>query len=318
MREKIMIIKTYAAYTAMLLIPTLVAFKVISRFKAISRLFVLLAMLILSILPMSTSAIVVMPEIRKTVVVSKTDITRISCEHGKISSINYAAGTGLTHKKHENAKNVILLFQQLVNGDKRALIDSKVNFLISCNNQYYPLILDPQLLNYQQTIRLDLPPQEIEARKTIKDFANKTTEQVLVDLIKKSRNSADAIQHNNIDTHAQHNSGGIQALDNNKDIQTSPNNELNSPDINTQSKAIYLGEVQLRLVNQFDVLGSYFQVKKFVVIANKTATTLTEKMFISTRLSNFQIAALSLDEHNLSADKNWTYLHVVINKGESR
>lgn len=296
----------------------------------------LLAILTLSILTTSAVAVTIMPEIRKTVTVSKTDITRISCEHGKIGSINYAAGTGLTHKKHENGKNVILLFQQLVNNDKRKLIDAKVNFLISCNNEYYPLILDPQMLNYQQTIRLDLPEQEIAAQRTMKDFNHKTREQVLLELIKRSRNSATDIQHNNIgntqtqsnnsntqiqsnngNTQTSHNNIGIQTQ-NNSNIQTHNNNALNAPNMNTQAKAIYLGDLQLKLVNQFDVIGSTFQVKKFVVISNKTAKTFTEKMFISTSLGKFQIAALSLDNYNLAADKNWTYLHVVLDRGALR
>lgn len=123
-----------------------------------------LKLLAVSLLFTQVYAINVMPEVRTTVSVSKTDINRISCQNGTISSVDYAANTGLTHNTHQNKKNIIILFQQLDDGRTRQIINSKVNMLIGCNDEYYPLILDPQEVD-SQSIFLQTSKLERQARK---------------------------------------------------------------------------------------------------------------------------------------------------------
>jgi hypothetical protein len=229
-----------------------------------------------------SNATTVLPEVRATVMVSKTDINRIECTNGVITSVDYAAGTGLIHKTHANGKNIILLFQQLDKGTSREVINSKVNILVGCNNEYYPLILDPQKVD-SQTIHLQISQIEIGAEKN-KQLIKQTREQVLISLIKRSRSTDFEDIQNNID--------GL-------------------------NQNIYINNYQLQLVGGVDIYGTNYQIKKFIVLSNNgsQSVALSEKQFISDKLSSFSIAALSLDDYELNQDKNWTALHVVIDKG---
>jgi hypothetical protein len=224
----------------------------------------------------------ILPEIRTTVAISKADINRITCQFGRITSIDYAAGTGLTHKTHENGKSIIFLFQQLDNGIERKLISSKVSLLVGCDSEYYSMILDPQEIE-SQTIFLQLPQSELSAKKIKKQNKNKSTEEIIVNLVKQSRK-----------------------------------NNLNQDSIfasKTNNKDIYIDKLQLKLISKNDISGTMYQVKKFVVISN-IAKKLDEKMFLNSKLSNHQIAAISLDDYQLNDKQKYTYLHLVINKGD--
>jgi hypothetical protein len=234
--------------------------------------------LVITLITTAVQANTVLPEIRTISPVSKADINRIYCPHGKITSIDYAAGTGLTHKANQDGKNVIILFKQLDYGTTKKLISKKVNLLVSCNNEYYPLVLDPQEVD-SQTIILGLPNSEISAKKFNKSLASKTKDEIIVELIKQSRHN----QSHNV-------------------------NDINNKDI-------YIDDIKLKLVNKIDIKGTNYQVNKFVVITNKPIQ-LTEKYFINSKISPYKFAAVSLDDIELTQDKNYTHLHIVFNKGE--
>ena len=229
------------------------------------------------ILSINAYAVTVVPEIRTTVEVSKTDINRVSCANGTITSIDYAAGTGLTHKTHDNTKNIIFLFQQLNNGTTKEVINSKVNLLISCNNEYYPLILEPQDID-SQTIHLALTQIEDKA-KSNKELQKKAREQILVDLIKQSRK----------------------------------NTQDDVVESKTPPKNFFIDKFQLQLSAISAIYGTHYQLKKYVVLSS-APTRLDEKTFLSSKISNYKIVALSLDDYELNQDKDWTTLHVVIDK----
>lgn len=203
-------------------------------------------------------AVNVMPEIRTTIAISKTDINRINCQQGTITSIDYASDTGLTHKTHENKKNVIILFQQLSDGITNKIIDAKVNMLVGCNNEYYPLILDPQAID-SQSIFLQTSKLETTARKN--NQKNKTYDQVLVDLIKSARE------------------GGVGG---------------NS----SKQKNIYLDGLQIKLLGKKNIPGSGYQVIKFTIISTKNVdlvetqflnTKLTHYPIIAISLDDFKL-----------------------------
>lgn len=226
----------------------------------------------LSLLCVQAYAVVnVMPEIRTTIAVSKADINRVSCSGGLIHSIDYAANTGLTHTIHQNKKNVVLLFKQLDVGGTRKIIGRKVNILIGCNEEYYPMILDPQEID-SQSIFLQTSKLETQSRKKNQEKNNKTREKMLVDLIISAREN-------------------IQGTD---DLQD----------------AFYIGDLQIKPLKKQDISGTNYQVTKFVVISNNSVN-LVEKQFLDTRLSRHPISAISLDDFNLNQEKNWTHLYLV-------
>ncbi|AYQ57068.1 TraK domain-containing protein [Bathymodiolus thermophilus thioautotrophic gill symbiont] len=171
----------------------------------------------------------IMPEVRTTVSVSQADINRISCESGLISSIDYASNTGLTHKTHKNKKNVVILFKQLDDGRTRKIINAKINMLIGCGNEYYPLILDPQKID-SQSIFLQTSSLESEARKNNQENTVKTHEEVLIDLIKSSRKKISGVMKN--------------------------------------QPSVYFDNLQVKLLNKQNIYGTNYQVNKFVVIGN--------------------------------------------------
>ncbi len=232
---------------------------------------------VMTLLAFNANAIIVMPEIRTVVSVANKDISRIQCVHGRFGGVYYAKDTGLTHNKTKNGKNVTLLFQQLDTGIEQKIINSKVNLHITCGSAYYLLVLNPVENNDTPTIRLQLPDHEIITKK--QTISTDDKEQTLVALIKQSRAS------------------------NNQNNQNKSNN-----------KDVYIGKLQLKLSSQIDVVGTPYQLKKFTVISNQE-TSLTDKIFLNTTLSSYPIAAISLDDYQLNNDKNWTILHMVINKG---
>ncbi len=230
----------------------------------------------LSLICTQVYAINVLPEIRTTVSVSKADINRISCTNGEINSIDYAADTGLTHKAHENKKNVILLFKQLSSGGRNKIINAKVNILVGCNNEYYPLILDPQEIE-SQSIFLQTSKLENEARKNNKE-SNKGFDEGLIDLIKVERNRYE-------------------------DSEVITNNQI-----------IHLNDLQIKRLSNRNIPGKNYRVNKYVVTSNKDVS-LTETQFLNTKLSNYPIIAISIDDFKLNNNKNWTYLYLVVESG---
>jgi len=203
-------------------------------------------------------AVNVMPEIRTTIAISKTDINRINCQNGKINSIDYAADTGLTHRIHDNKKNVIVLFKQLSNGITSKIIESKVNILVGCNNEYYPLILDPQAID-SQSIFLQTSKLETTARKN--NQKNKTYDQVLVNLIKLVREE------------------GVGGDD-------------------SKQNSIYLDGLQIKPLGRKNIPGSGYQVIKFTIISTKNTelvetqflnTKLTRYPIIAVSLDDFKL-----------------------------
>ncbi len=230
----------------------------------------------LSLICTQVYAINVLPEIRTTVSVSKADINRISCTNGEINSIDYAADTGLTHKTHENKKNVILLFKQLSGSGRNKIINAKVNILVGCNNEYYPLILDPQEIE-SQSIFLQTSKLENEARKNNKE-SNKGFDEGLIDLIKVERNRYE-------------------------DSEVITNNQI-----------IHLNDLQIKRLSNRNIPGKNYRVNKYVVTSNKDVS-LTETQFLNTKLSNYPIIAISIDDFKLNNNKNWTYLYLVVESG---
>ncbi len=226
------------------------------------------------ILSESVMSTVVMPEIRTVVPVSNRDMSRIKCVHGQIGSIDYVAGTGLIHKTHKNNKNTIINFQQLDNGVERKIINSKVNFGIVCNEEYYQLVLDPQALD-TQVIFLQVSDTELKAKKTHQQNKNKSKQQILLGLIKRSRQ------------------------------------DINYPQLEIND--IFIDNLKLKLLGKLEVPGTQYQIKKFVVIANQDIL-LDEKIFLNTLLSSDTITAISLDDYQLNQEKKYTYLHVVTEK----
>lgn len=229
-----------------------------------------------AILINNASAIVVMPEMTTVVPVSSTDMTRLKCVHGQISAVDYVAGTGLIHTTHKNNKNTIINFQQLDDGMERKIISAKVSFGIICADEYYQLVLDPQPME-TQVIQLQLPELKITAKSNKTSNENKSNEQVLLDLIKQSR---------------------AQSFGQNLDLD----------------EKIYLGDLQIQLLNETNVAGTNYQIKRFVITSNKEVG-LSEKDFINTKLGFGNIRAISLDDQQLSKTKNYTYLHLILDRG---
>jgi len=114
-------------------------------------------------------------------------------------------------------------------------------------------------------------------RKNKREQTNKTHDMILIDLIKNGR----------------------------KNISGSVSNQPN----------IYLGNLQVKLLNQQNIPGTNYQVNKFSVISNHNVT-LSEKIFLDTKLNKNPIVAISLDDFKLDKKKNWTHLYLVVeNRG---
>lgn len=240
---------------------------------------VIVALSVSFLLSTEVFALTVMPEIRTTIPINNTDTTRIKCVHGQINSMDYSDGTGLIAKVDKSNRYAIISFQQLDTGLERKIINNKVNLGIGCGAEYYQMILDPQNMK-SKTILLQQTWLELISKKSNKDNKNKTFEQLLIDLIKQSRNE-----------------GGY--------------NNTNQAD-QTNQKYFYLGNLQVTLLNQVKIPGTLYQLKKFAIISNKDVD-ISEKDFIDKQLGNGQILALSLDDYALNSDKKYTNLHVVFN-----
>ena len=249
---------------------------------------VIVALFVSFLLSTEVFALTVMPEIRTTIPINNTDTTRIKCVHGQINSMDYSDGTGLIAKVDKSNRYAIISFQQLDTGLERKIINNKVNLGIGCGAEYYQMILDPQNMK-SKTILLQQTWLELISKKSNKDNKNKTFEQLLIDLIKQSRNE-----------------GGY-----NNTNQTNPTNQANQANQANQ-KYFYLGNLQVTLLNQVKIPGTLYQLKKFAIISNKDVD-ISEKDFIDKQLGNGQILALSLDDYALNSDKKYTNLHVVFN-----
>ena len=252
---------------------------------------VIVALFVSFLLSTEVFALTVMPEIRTTIPINNTDTTRIKCVHGQINSMDYSDGTGLIAKVDKSNRYAIISFQQLDTGLERKIINNKVNLGIGCGAEYYQMILDPQNMK-SKTILLQQTWLELISKKSNKDNKNKTFEQLLIDLIKQSRNEGG---YNNTNQADQAN-------------QANPTNPTNP----TNQKYFYLGNLQVTLLNQVKIPGTLYQLKKFAIISNKDVD-ISEKDFIDKQLGNGQILALSLDDYALNSDKKYTNLHVVFN-----
>lgn len=219
---------------------------------------------------------IVYPEIKTAIAVSAIDINRVSCSHGKISSIDYTAGAGLTHKRHKDGKNAIFLFQKLDKGGVIELTSTQISVLIGCDNHYYSLIMQPKKLD-SQTIFLQLSANEIQAKKNYQSIKGLSNEEIIINIIKKSR----------------------QSVNFNKDNLT-----------NTNAIFVFKDKVKIQInqIYQKKIAGTNFNIKRYV-ITSKQDIVLTEVDFLSAKLDS-NIAALSLDDYNINADK-WTILHLI-------
>lgn len=233
--------------------------------------------LLVCIISHSLLANTVYPETKTAISVSAIDINRVSCQGGQISSVDYAKGSGLTHTVHQNKKNAIFLFQKLDKGGVIELASVPISVLIGCNGYYYPLVFNPAKID-TQSVNLSLPTDELEAKEQIKLLTGLSHEDVIVQLIKRSRKST-MFSKNNLD----------------------------------KSSAIFLFKdkvkLQLHQIYQEKIPGTPYQLLRFVIVAKNDINNLNEKDFLSNELSH-DIAAASLDSYHLKANE-WTILHLI-------
>jgi hypothetical protein len=164
-------------------------------------------------------------------------------------------------------------FQKIQQNNSIKSINKSASVFIGCDRQHYLLVITPTKKTPAQSFYLSA--SNLSARNNSKKFNKLSYPAQIINLIKQSRRE------------------GFVTL------------PLPLP--STINKSLKIQQTAYQ-----EIPGTLFSITQFS-ITNKTPTlrTLTERQFLSTKLSPHQIIALSLDDHQLTPTKNFTTLHII-------
>lgn len=99
----------------------------------------------------SAAAITVYPNRPATITLSNQDVNRIHCTSGDINDAFYSEEKGIILQN--NGADSFVKFDVVVRGDKREYVSTRNELYITCNNEVYTLLVNPQPMP-AQTVHL--------------------------------------------------------------------------------------------------------------------------------------------------------------------
>lgn len=225
-----------------------------------------------------TADVAVTPENPTTLMLSNSDVNRISCEHGSISDVRTSSEKGVF--VDISGSNAFIKFQIIETGEELSYVTRQTEFFVVCNGAIYTILASPRLVA-ARTVRLVAGSDQRTAENRamlgslpLEERAVKISESVL----------NDSIPH------------GFRPA---------------SPDSSNRlvGKA---GAIIVTPRRQFLVEGLALSVTEFTITATRSVA-LDERDFLSTDLGD-NIYSVTLDKHTLSAGEKARL--VIVYRGE--
>jgi hypothetical protein len=176
-------------------------------------------------------------------------------------------------------------FQKIQQNNSIKSINKSASVFIGCDRNHYLLVIKPTQKIPAKSFYLTA--SNLSARNNSKKFNKLSYPAQIINLIKQSRRE------------------GFLTLPLPSTINKSPK--------------IHLQNLKIQQTASKEIPGTLFSITQFS-ITNKTPTlrSLTERQFLSTKLSPHKIIAISLDDHQLTPTKNFTTLHIITERTNAK